>query len=232
MTITLAVALALTPITLDGERLEEGRHCYVLEAGGQPMGHVRETIAAAPSIAGPAWSIRVEQLLPARGVEFVDHFLVTRDTLRPVAFHSVLNGEEIARLLYLEDQVVGRKKERESGEIVRVDEAHGGVIEGNLWGATLSAMTLEAGGSYRPTYYQYREGVGAFAIDVTGEDRIDFEGEEVDVWLVAMGFSEARQTTYLIGKEDGRDYGTRGQGFAQTRLPDCSALDALSSSSE
>lgn len=232
MSISLAAALALTPVALDGNRLEEGQHCFVLEAGGQEMGHVRETIAAAPSIAGPAWSIRVEQLLPARGIAFVDQFLVTRDTLRPVAFHSVLNGEEIARLLYLEDQIVGWKKDRQSGQVVRVDEQHGGVIEGNLWGPTLSAMTFEKEGRYRPAYYQYHEGQGTFAIDVVGEDRVRIDGEDVDVWLVAMGFSDARQTTYLIGKADGRDYGTRGERFAQTRLPDCSALDSAPSPAE
>ena len=104
--------------------------------------------------------------------------------------------------------------------------ADGPVLDGNLWGPLLAALNLEDGMQLRPQIYQYNDGLGNFVIDVTGVDTIETADGPRDVYLVDMGFSEDRLTTYLIGKADGTEYGSRSGNFSTTRLPDCAGLDA------
>ena len=212
---------------IDGDRLQEGQTCFALKAGENVVGFQRETITPAVSIEGPAWRIVSEQVLPERGITFVDHFLHDRETLAPVAFHSILNGQEIARLSYLNGRIFGKRFDRQEKAGKPVDlNADGPVLDGNLWGPLLAALNLEDGMQLRPQIYQYNDGLGNFVIDVTGVDTIETADGPRDVYLVDMGFSEDRLTTYLIGKADGTEYGSRSGNFSTTRLPDCAGLDA------
>lgn len=227
MSIFLIVA-ALAP-QLDASRLVQGQQCYEMLRGGEPFGFTRQDVEAVPSVQGPAWQIRIEQIIPANRFRFVDTFLVRQDTLAPIAFHSVLRGEEIARLLYLGDRVVGWKKGEEA--VVPVDVAHDEpVLEGNLWGLTLSSLPLEPGFSTRIPVYQYHRGLTEFVIDVTGEETIDTPSGPREVWHVALGHSPEQRATYLMGKDDGVEYGYRGPNFVQAMMPDCAEVDALDGS--
>ena len=212
---------------IDGTRLEEGQACFALKAGENVVGFQRETITPAVSIEGPAWAIVSEQVLPERGITFVDHFLLDRQTLAPVAFHSILNGQEIARLSYLDGRIFGKRFDRQEKVAKAVDlMPDGPVLDGNLWGPLLAALDLEDGMRLRPQTYQYNTGLGQFVIDVTGKETIETVDGPREVFLVNMGVSEDRLTTYLIGTTDGTEYGTRADGFATTRLRDCSGLSA------
>lgn len=210
----------------DATRLAEGQRCYQMLRGGEPFGFTRQTVEAAPSIQGSAWQIRIEQIIPANSFRFTDTFLVRSDTLAPIAFHSVLKGEEIARLLYMGDRIVGWKKGEQAAEPVDL-ALDAPVLEGNLWGLTLSSLPLEAGYSVRFPVYQYHRNLTEFVIDVTGEETIETPDGQREVWLVKLGHSPEQRATYLIGKEDGREYGYRGSGFAQEMMADCSAIEAL-----
>ena len=164
-------------------------------------------------------------MLPERGVNFVDHFLLERETLSPVAFHSILNGQEIARLSYLNGRIFGKRFDRQDQATKPVDLAPDGpVLDGNLWGPLLAALKLENGMQLRPQIYQYNTGLGTFVIDVAGVETIDTVDGPRDVYLVEMGFTQDRLTTYLIGKDDGTEYGTRANNFSTTRLPDCTGV--------
>lgn len=223
---SLSLMLAAALIHPDASRLTEGQRCYEMQRGGEPFGFTRQTIEAAPSIKGPAWNIRIEQIIPANDFRFTDTFLVERDTLAPIAFHSVLKGEEIARLLYFGDRVTGWKKGEEAVE--RVDlSLEEPVLEGNLWGLTLSSLPLDEAYSVRIPVYQYHRNLTEFVIDVEGEETIETPDGPRDVWLVKLGHSPEQRATYLIGKADGTEYGYRGPGFSQAMLADCTAVEAL-----
>ncbi|MEL7689906.1 hypothetical protein [Citromicrobium bathyomarinum] len=212
---------------IDGDRLKEGQTCFALKAGEDVVGFQRETITPDVSIEGPAWRIVSQQVLPERGITFVDHFLLDRETLAPIAFHSILNGQEIARLSYLNGRIFGKRFDRQDKSAKPVDlTPEGPVLDGNLWGPLLAALDLEEGMQLRPQIYQYNDGLGRFVIDVTGVDTIETVDGPREVYLVDMGFSEDRLTTYLIGTADGTEYGTRADGFSTTRLPSCAGVDA------
>lgn len=211
---------------VDGTRLEEGQACFAMKMGDEVIGFQRETVTPAVSIEGPAWSIVSEQVLPARGINFVDHFLLDRATLQPVAFHSILNGQEIARLSYLDGRIFGKRLDRQEKVAKPVDlTPEGPVLDGNLWGPLLAALKLSEGLQLRPQTYQYNNGMGAFVINVTGVDTIETPGGPREVYLVDMGVTEDRLTTYLIGKDDGTEYGTRSNNLSTTRLADCTGVD-------
>ncbi|ANU08313.1 hypothetical protein [Paraurantiacibacter namhicola] len=228
---TQADAATATPASaFDGTRLHEGQACYAITQDGTAVGFQRETITASTSVEGPAWHIVSEQVMPARKFTFVDHFLLDRSSLQPVAFHSVLGGREIARLSYVDGRVVGRAMDRTTGGVVTVDKAvEPGTLEGNLWSPLLHAAPLERDYSAQPPIFSYSGSGERFRIHVAGEDTIETPAGPRKAWLVEMGYKGGNATTYMVARDDGTVLGSRSGPFGTQLLASCDGVEDLGS---
>lgn len=74
-------------------------------------------------------------------------------------------------------------------------------------------------------FYQYDKGFGTFTLKVAGSDIVETPGGKVDVWTVDVATGADRLVTYLIGKTNGAELGTRAPGFSTRFGGDCSGLE-------
>lgn len=213
---------------VDGTKLVAGTQCYAILRGGETIGATLQRVSPVDADGTPAWDIVVHQRI-GDGAQFDmrDHFVLRRSDLRPIAFESrARRGDDTHNiaLAYSEDRVTGARTG--GGEASTIDVAlPGPVWEGNLWGITFGALPLVEGAHFSLPFYQYDKGLGRFELEVTGSETVETPAGAAEAWTVALEAAPGRSITYLIGKADGAELGTRGPGFGTRLGGDCSGLD-------
>jgi len=225
MILATMLAVAVVP---DGNRLSAGTSCYAIvretPQGPVTIGATWQSVREARLSGDPVWDIVVHQRVSNGSFDLRDHFTLARKDLRPIAFDSRKLGKEHVRLSYANGRITGSRTEKDAK--VAVDLATPTPVwEGNLWGLTFGALPLAAGGEYSLPFYQYDKGLGAFALRVTGSETVETPGGKIDAWVVNVTSDAGRPVTYLIGKADGAELGTRAPGFATRLGGDCAGLD-------
>lgn len=225
MILATMLALAVVP---DGGRLSVGATCYAIvrdtATGPAVIGATWQSVRETEAASEPAWDIVVHQRLSKGAFDLRDHFVLARKDLRPIAFDNRKLGKDHVRLRYADGRITGSRLEKDVA--VPVDlVAPTPVWEGNLWGLAFGALPLAAGGDYSLPFYQYDKGFGTFTLRVTGSETVDTPKGKVDAWTVDAGTGPDLRVTYLIGKADGAELGTRAPGFSTRLGGDCTGLD-------
>ena len=223
----LATMLALAALP-DGGRLSAGTACYAIvretAAGPAVIGATWQSVRESEAAGEPAWDIVVHQRVGDGAFDLRDHFVLARKDLRPIAFDSRKLGKDHVRLTYANSRITGSRLEKDAA--VPVDlPAPPLVWEGNLWGLTFGALPLAAGGEYSLPFYQYDKGFGTFTLRVTGSEMVETPKGKIEAWTVDAGTGPDKRVTYLLGKADGAELGTRAPGFATRLGGDCTGID-------
>lgn len=213
LTLALLLATAADP-AIDGTRLRPGSVCYTILRGDQPIAVTLQTVRAIEAEGESGWDIVVHQ----KGARFDmrDHFVVRANDLTPIAFDNLTSGAEHARVAYSPGKLVVTRPDKPVAEIA----VTGRIWEGNLWGLTFAALPLAEGAHFELPFYQYDQGLGRFAIDVVGSEKL---GDE-DAWVVEATSDGQRKVRYLIGKASHAELGYSGSGFSQKVGGDCSGI--------
>ena len=218
----LASLLAIAALP-DGGRLTAGTTCYAIMRDASVIGATWQSVRPIEVAGEAAWDVVVHQRA-GDAFDLRDHFVLARKDLRPLAFDSRKLGKEHVTLRYANGRIAGSRVEK--GVAVPVDlAAPNPVWEGNLWGLTFGALPLADGGEYSLPFYQYDKGFGTFTLKVTGSETVETSEGRVDAWTVDVGTGSDRRVTYLIGKVDGAELGTRAPGFATRLGGDCTGLE-------
>ncbi|MEO7168959.1 MAG: hypothetical protein V4610_22255 [Pseudomonadota bacterium] len=220
MILATLIAVAAQP---NGERLSAGSACYAIMRDTSVIGATWQSVRPAEVAGEQAWDIVVHQRVGTT-FDLRDHFVLARKDLRPIAFDNRKLGKEHVTLRYANGRITGSRMEKEG--VVPVDLATPAQVwEGNLWGLTFGALPLAQGGEYALPFYQYDKGFGTFTLKVTGSDIVETPGGKVDAWTVDVATGADRLVTYLIGKTNGAELGTRAPGFSTRLGGDCSGLE-------
>ena len=228
----LLVALTQTPL-LDGGLIHDNRACYTIsmtrDGVSTPVGVTWQTVEHVPADGRPALRVVVHQSVNRGAFDMRDTFILDAATLRPIRLENDRKGQRHVTLDYTADRVVGSRVE--DGASQPVDLAlTTPVWEGNLFGVTFAALPLAPGAMFSVPFYQYDKGIGAFAVQVTGEEVVDTPDGSVEAWTLDVSTGAGPALTYLIAKSDRRELGYRSPRGGQTLGGDCSVLEASSGS--
>ncbi len=224
--------LAQDPVVKpEGARLADQAACYTLTMtrGDQsrPIGLTWQTIERVPHEGGVALKVVVHQSVGGGSLDMRDEFLLDPATLRPLSLVNVRNGETHVQVRYLDDRIVGER--REGGVVAPIDvPLTGPVWDGNLFGLTFAALPLAEGAAFSLPYWQYDKGFGRFTVRVTGTETVATPDGPVEAWVLDAGADEASRLTYLVARGDNRELGYRAGPGAQALGGDCAALSAAS----
>ena len=224
----LLAALTQAPV-LDGSLIRDDRSCYTIsmtrEGVSTPVGVTWQTIERLDADGSPVLRVVVHQRVNGGAFDMRDVFTLEAATLRPVRLENDRQGRRHVTLDYTADRVVGTRVEDGASQPVDVALPEP-VWEGNLFGVTFAALPLAPGATFTIPFYQYDKGLGAFAVQVTGEEVAATPDGPVDAWTLSVSTGPGPALTYLIAKADRRELGYRSPRGGQTLGGDCSALDA------
>lgn len=216
---------AVPPV--DGERIRPATQCFAMQRDGQTIGSTLQTIRAVKEDGAAAWDVVVHQRVgDGSRFDMRDHFVLRKADLRPIRFdNDSVRGpmHQHIELSYGDGRVTGMRKIGDKETPVDV-ELPDPVWEGNLWGVTFGALPLKEGGTYTLPFYQYDKGLGEFSLKVTGSETVATPDGPVEAWTVDVNTGKGPVATYLIGKDDGTELGSRAPGFANVPGGDCSGL--------
>lgn len=212
---------ASATVAPDGRKVRAGERCYALELNGKAIGTTRQTVRADRLNGRRVWDIVIHQRVPARNFDMRDHFVLDARDLRPIAFDNSRGGVERVRLAYDGVRITGSKQDKGQANAIAVT-APGSVWEGDLYGLVFGALPLKQGAAFQLPFYQYDKGLGRFALTVTGSETVPTPEGPVEAWTVDVDPGGDTRATYLIGKRDGAELGSRAGPFV-TRTTRCGA---------
>lgn len=226
----IPLLLALSPSLPAGERLAEQDACFTItmtrEGKSVEFGQVRQTVRRGNQDGRGVLQVLVHQRGQG-GFDMRDTFVLDGLTLQPLHFENSRAGAPHVVLDYSASRVTGSMFDKD-GKRTDVDvPLSAPVWEGNLFGVMFAALPLAEGGQYRVPFYQYDKGLGEFTVRVTGSETVVTPEGPVAAWVLDAGTDAQRRVQYLVAKENPRELGYRGPGFAQTLGGDCSALPSV-----
>jgi len=226
----LLAALTQAPL-LDGGLIHDDRACYTIsmtrEGVSTPVGVTWQTVEHSQADGRPALRVVVHQSVNGGAFDMRDAFTLDAATLRPIRLENDRKGQRHVTLDYTADRVVGTRVEDGASQPVDV-ALTAPVWEGNLFGVTFAALPLAPGAVFSVPFYQYDKGLGAFAVQVTGDETVATRDGPVEAWTLDVSPGAGPALTYLIAKADRRELGYRSPRGGQMLGGDCSALETSS----
>lgn len=226
--LTLALLAHDASVSPDGSRLMTGETCYqmsVIRNGEDtPLGRTYQRIDRETVAGRKVLHVLVHQEVQNGAISLRDSFVLDGDTMLPIAFTNVRNGERHVELKYGIGLITGtRYGEGEVMEDLKVPLASL-VWDGNLYGLTFAALPLSEGANFTLPFWQYDKGFGEFVVIVTGSRTVETPSGAVDAWVLEAGADRARLLTYFIAKSDNRELGYSSGSMSQMIGGDCSGL--------
>lgn len=224
--IELLTTLIQQPL-LDGSLIHDDRACYTInmtrDGASMPVGVTWQTIDHIQSDGRPVLRVVVHQSVNGGAFDMRDTFTLDAATLRPIRLENDRKGHRHITLDYAADRVLGTRIEDEVSQPVDVALPNA-IWDGNLFGVTFAALPLAAGARFTIPFYQYDKGLGAFSVQVTGEEVVATPEGSVEAWRLDVSPGAGSTLTYLIAKADRRELGYRSAKGGQTLGGDCSAV--------